>query len=128
MGLFARLPQGICDIGTPEYREIYIVCSRKPDTKVLRFGINSGLENVIDLNFHIRGKGYLLLPVAICFHIRKVVTGLGVKMPFWSMFVKIDLCKKILFVNQTPFLYKNLTFYRSIFNDLEKKLSITEID
>ena len=96
---------------------------------MLRFGINSGLENVINLNFPISGKGYLLLPVAICFRIRIVVTGSGVNMPFWSMFVKIDLCKKILFVNQTPLVYKNLTFYCSIFNEMIwKKISITEID
>ena len=77
---------------------------------MLHFGINSVLENVIDLNFPFSGKGYLLLPVAICFHIRIVVTGSGVKIPFWSMFVKIDLCKKILFVNQTPLVYKKSNF------------------
>ena len=74
------------------------------------------------------GKRNPLLPVAICFHIRKFVPRSGIKGPFWGMFVKNgpvqeDMNPSIYIINLTPLEYKNLTFYRSFFfNDLEKNI------
>ena len=45
---------------------------------------------------HVRGKGNFLLPVAICFYIRKFVPRSGDKRVIFGYVRKMDLCKKIL--------------------------------
>ena len=58
----------------------------------------------------------------------------GVKGPFLGYFwkngpVQENINPSIYIIDLTPLVYKNPTFYRSnFFNDLERKLLITEID
>ena len=82
----------------------------------------------------VRGKGNSLLPVAICFYFRKFVPRSGGKRAILGYVwkngpVQEDINPSIYIIDLTPLVYKNPTFYRSIFfNDLERKLLITEID
>ena len=66
------------------------------------------------------GKGNSLLPVAICFYIRKFVPRSGGKRAIFGYVwkngpVQEDINPSIYIIDLTPLVYKNPTFYRSNF-------------
>ena len=68
----------------------------------------------------VRGEGNSLLPVAICFYIRKFVPRSGDKRVIFGYVwkngpVQEDINPSIYIIDLTPLVYKNPTFYRSIF-------------
>ena len=68
----------------------------------------------------VRGKGNSLLPVAICFYIRKFVPRSGGKRAIFGYVwkngsVQEDINPSIYIIDLTPLVYKNPTFYRSNF-------------
>ena len=68
----------------------------------------------------VQGKGNSLLPVAICFYIRKLVPRSGGKRAILGYVwkngpVQEDINPSIYIIDLTPLVYKNTTFYRSIF-------------
>ena len=77
----------------------------------------------------VRGKGNSLLPVAICFYFRKFVPRSGGKRAIFEYVwkngpVQEDINPSIYIIDLTPLVYKNPTFYRSIFflNYLKKEV------